>query len=493
MWKLTSFVECFNLYGYYNSGISTLSVEALLGIAAGLIAILIPVSVFLIDKNDTSLIWDKTLILERILSAKRLLAATALLLLPLTLWGHEWLRLPLFLLFCVGVGIYFWSLVKAYKWLRVAESGTPPEETYRLRQRIQYLEGLRDDEKLMIWSLTWQTPRERRAIIEDRKLMKCFIESVSVSPTGGGSDARMIQDLTANITNIQVTDWIVYEQVLVANINWLTNFESKNKKSSKKRAIENIELEAALQDLLRELIHIGLQKVTHVFFATIETGLSDKSEKQKKEFLRDYIAPVYLDALESSEDDNSIWNRFPDKWKITAPLLTSNSWGAPFAWAEWYLNTVTERINDGREQEFDRVLEHTTRYLVPDVDSILWANILIFVCSSYSDSRVQNFISTSKAFGHIGRTFVTEYRSEEEFQKAWRTNREKELEATFELIGALIETASPFAALLTKNEIKKYLREIASLKEQLFNEPEKQDRLRTLEAILKEIQKRSKK
>lgn len=138
-------------YIKFSDDLYKLTYDGLIATSAAMLALLVPISFFLIEnignKNSGSIDWDKTIIFKYVIGIKTLVALSFITF-TLIFWDFLLIRPLLFFIYVSGVIMMFYFFRRCYKWIMIIDS---KGMNYRNKLRIKMLDGLREDRDLDIW------------------------------------------------------------------------------------------------------------------------------------------------------------------------------------------------------------------------------------------------------------------------------------------------------------------------------------------------------
>lgn len=473
VWKiwLRQWVETYQaLNGWVSSG---LSIEALIGCAALLAAVLIPLAIFLIDNNETGFKWDKAVILKNVLNPFKLVISFVLLSLPLIFWTEtNYLNVVVLFLYVAGLCLLAIQIHEAYKWLVVTEAGS--RETYRTTKRISYLSKLNDNDSEAIWSLTWGD-NEARSLIDDRKLVKAFfrkMESITDTEIIGSA---MIRDFQNNLTANQIRDPLIYESI--------SQFSFTHSKLGVEADEKGYQFVHANQQVLEQLIAGAItdEYMGYMFFDQVKKYL-DNTTVNSVDVVKYLSVNIFgeLDRVEAREI--SIWENFPEEWKVSTGNLKNNKTGISQVWLHSYLEWIVRKnlFIFSEEFQYDDRVDNATRELIPDVDPMTWSELILLEYAAFSSrkdedlyaAKVRNFIESKHAIGLMGRTYgFWEDDSPDSMSsmERFKIQQQKEIRATFEMM----KLSKYFRVLSNKDLLGKFI--TATMDYELNGDKNKED------------------
>ncbi|HIB3686832.1 phage tail protein [Enterococcus sp. DIV2454a] len=138
-------------YIKFSDDLYKLTYDGLIATSAAILALLVPISFFLIEnignKNSGSIKWDKTIIFKYVIGIKTLVALSFITF-TLIFWDFLSIRPLLFFIYLSGVIMMFYFFRRCYKWIMIRDS---EGMNYRNKLRIKMLGELREDRDLDIW------------------------------------------------------------------------------------------------------------------------------------------------------------------------------------------------------------------------------------------------------------------------------------------------------------------------------------------------------
>ncbi|GAC1606592.1 MAG: hypothetical protein NVS3B3_07130 [Aquirhabdus sp.] len=181
------------------------------------------------------------------------------------------------------------------------------------------------------------------------------------------------------------------------------------------------------------------------------------------EYLSDLINTIGKQMFEQSaenDDRYSIWQHyFPESWKVTNAKLESD--GNPLAkiWNDLYIQWFISRID--QINDFDRVLDTVTLNLYPEIQPNIFAKVMIFIFTPYSEgSRIETVATRKFAFGLISRVMTGSGDDHEELNRRFRKQQETEKDATLHFFFKIMNVKNA----LNCEVIKQCRKEVAELK-----------------------------
>lgn len=197
------------------------------------------------------------------------------------------------------------------------------------------------------------------------------------------------------------------------------------------------------------------------YFHALDTHVVEN--ESNFDYLRDLIRTIGRQVLEQSaenDDRYSIWQHyFPESWKVTNDKLESDGNPAAKIWNDLYMDWCIGRI--GKTDDFDLVLDAVTPNLYPDIQPNIFAKVMTFIFTPYSEgNRIANLATTKFAFGLMSRIMTGPGDDHEEVSRRFERQNEIEKDATLHYFFKIMNLKSA----LNCDVIKQTRTEIAELK-----------------------------
>lgn len=172
-----------------------------------------------------------------------------------------------------------------------------------------------------------------------------------------------------------------------------------------------------------------------------------------------FYHPLF-ELADSSPDRGNIWERFlPDKWKIVKSNLKDERNIIANFTLKCFMEWTRNRILDVKE-DYDRPLDDAMRNLFPDVDPILWSQILIFIFSGYDpNNRIKSVIERPWNFGKFRRSFTFAGNLDKDMIIC--SKEKQSINSTFEMV--YLSLPKEFSKEFSKENIKRYMAELEKL------------------------------
>ena len=172
------------------------------------------------------------------------------------------------------------------------------------------------------------------------------------------------------------------------------------------------ELLRTIDSIFRQIeIRALKERESYSFFKKLESHV----EKYKNESVSSYsyveslfhvFYQVFFENIHDVPDRLDVWDHyFPKEWKVTKSNIEGSEKPISIISLDNFMDWASRRI-ESTSKEIDFPLDEVCRNLFPEVDSILWARILIFIFSPYGEDRLSSVIERPWNFGFVSRVRV---------------------------------------------------------------------------------------
>lgn len=340
---------------------------------------------------------------------------------------------------------------------------------------------------------------EKELSIEPVHVFKYFANKVDNlikedKPTSIYTLIKDFKDFLQNRSNFFLT---VYEEVHSKILEWhFKAWKSKYEYSHKTDGLKEVASYGNILRMLESIIESTEKQVLKgkIFFSFFEC-LKKHVEEYKEEKIEDknkrthrYIESlfhifyqVFFENIKDAPEKYDIWEYyFPKEWKITKDNLEDKDNYVSRISLDQFLGWAYPRIQRPAV-DYDEILEDAIKNLFPEVDTITWSRILLFVCTPHDpDNRVKSVIEREWNFGFSGRGYVSFIGDKKEFEKEFKEYIQQQVRNALEL--ALFRFVKQFE----KENLKRYIEELKKL-ESKYGDDSKEEghRLRLLDILEK--------
>lgn len=203
--------------------IESLSLDALISVSAAMLALLIPVAIFLVerngDKNDNSFAWDKMVVFSKVINPKFTFFSVVTITVPLVFWCSSNLNGKVFILFLFLLGNFymFFVLKSCYYWII---SKDLKKVNFREKKRFEFLDKLSNNKEISVqskvetWQKIWGSESER-VNMDSNRLIDTFTDYYTTTNTEVKNQLLLIftSKLKIDFENHSKVQQFVYSQI----------------------------------------------------------------------------------------------------------------------------------------------------------------------------------------------------------------------------------------------------------------------------------------
>ena len=450
--------------------------EALIAIPALFVALLVPIAFFLMERQDLYG-FDKNVILDKIIIAR--LSIPLVFLVSITLlFGSTTLSVLFSTLLLAVVAVV---LFRVYKWM-VSIEVLKYKTTYKQDMRLRFIRDIKNvTERVDTWAIILND--EKLMEKNQRGLVEEFIVAVKNLKDNKNSYAKtnLLGLMSRNINKIDFTDIQSYENLATYSIEYFP--ERRRVRAQRKQVTDTDSVDSyppyTQRELALNLLKIALDKkisniFDHIYFTAIKK-YTEKDDVDEAGFIRDFL-PAYIRTVKESEDYSAreLWQELSD-WIVTKDLLLEpNTWNKASNLLNAYMDAIRNNTRLGAKlsDHEARVIDDVTECLLPNINSILWFDIITFYTSGYGleenedniHGMIRSHVSTGRNFG-LASGVITSYWTDDEDARMedYRAEFQKQDEETIYILGLL------FGWLYNPKETQKVLDQIKIIEgENLF-------------------------
>lgn len=415
------------------------SKDALIAVPSIAIAILLPIVVFLIEREKYP--FDKSVVFRKVIYFKQIIFIVLANIVFLIIPGD-------FFLLCAiasSVATIVFTIiatVKTYRWV-CSYDDPSDKESYQQKMRINYLNSLKNEPEIaQTWYLLLNNGKLKE--LNQYGIVDSFIMAANKIETQKDDKEKvgfslLLNNFCDNLNNIRFT-LNDYEKMVKYSLRYY-EYEIKFRADSSKEFPPY-----GMKNLFWGLFKIATTNINdynlygYTFFKTINRKCTELKQGQGK-FLEIFLVDLFLEFDKNSVDVFRIWNGdFFRRLTVTKEKLTSSDketrqntisiFNAYMVYAQKYIQSYSDEKNS-------KCLEGITEYVFRKIDPIFWFDINTLygrMFGSIDDnvyhSIVNSWCSNGRDFGLCGRgvSFVSEMAtdvSKEEKEKEIRDKLEE--------------------------------------------------------------------
>lgn len=348
------------------------SEAALIAVPAIIVAILLPLAIFLADRGEIQYSFDKNVIFRKILLFK-VFIPTVLVTSVVLLLNYKPLSLVAVAVLLVETTC---MLVRTYRWFCSYELSNTVN--YRQKLRLDFLNGIKSQRELLE---TWGLILSDKDLAHKNQvgLMDAFIDAVKriEDDEYGAAKSTLLRQLNGNLGKISFYNVDVFKK--------LVKFASGYYRQEREFREHNDVLASPyeLRNLLMNLMQKAFEEkeytsaLSYVFFTEIEVVLQGSCDD-----LRGFMRDLFASLETSSVNLFHLWqNKFLKELVVTDEALKNGKLKERTRIIfQSYLEYMMEKLM--RLDELDdrkiQVLEKATEYILREVDPRLWLDLMSF-------------------------------------------------------------------------------------------------------------------
>ena len=468
-----------------------LSVEGLIALPALMTSFLIALAIYNFEDSKKGLLIDASTIMTQVVRVPRVIWSFMLISGVVVFFevrqNLSWTIPLLTIVYLLGLLLLVQSLQRSYQWARSLESND--SKNIRTIMRTKYLANLRDEEKISAWEKIWQADDDSRKLIDQRELVRLFIESIREITPKNHTAASMVRNFTSAIDTMALNDPVIMDHLTKFCLSEARGLVAKPTKS---KEYELLRYTMGVRSLFIAILNKALESNDHSLYSLIHSSREYLSNKGLDEsHFVDVLATNLLDRIKNEDDKSWAWDNIPDDWKVTTKNLeNTKNRKASLAMLNAYSRMLNSLPLYTKSGELNTPLQTITAEILPDADPILWAKLFSFHWSPYGvgkdesseHAQVRNYLENHLSFGFAGHTH-TQYGEYDADTARQAVEREEQ-----EVIDIAVKTTM-FGFFHDDAIMKRYFAAIRKLKKQYADDEKRFNKLIYLESILKRVQK----
>lgn len=468
----------------------SLSVEGLIALPALMASFLIALAIYNFEDSRKGLLIDASTIMTQVVKVPHIIWSfifvSGIVILFEVNSSLAWLLSILMITYLLGLLLLVQSLWRSYLWARSLETGEA--KNIRTIMRTLYLKNLKDAEKVAAWEKLWYADEESRNLIDQRELVRLFIESLYQITSKNDTATSMVRNFISAIDTISIDDPIIMEYL----IKFCLSEGGRLVNESAKGADSQIAYTISVRDLFMAILDKALEKNNNSLYSLIHTSMEYLASHNIDEvYFIGVFATNLIDKIKDKEDKSWVWGDIPNEWKVTVKNLddTKNK-KAALAMLNAYSRMLNSMPLYTKPGELNMSLQTITAEILPNADPMLWAKLFSFHWSPYGvnkgesseHAQVRNYIENHLSFGFMSHVH-TQYGDYDNKTAREAVEREEQ-----EVIDIAVKT-TVFGFFHNDETMKRYLLAIRQLKNEYSYDKDKLNKLLYLESVLKKIQK----
>jgi len=306
----------------------------------------------------------------------------------------------------------------------------------------------------------------------------------------------LLKDFGDFLKNRSIISLTVYETVPSKILEWYFKAWKRRygyKAGDRQKELANHNILRMLNSIIKIIEERTLKgHISFSFFECLETHVEkykgEKIEDENKR-IRCYTESLFLifyqvffKNIKDAPEEYEIWEYyFPKDWKITKDNLENEDNYVSRISLDNFLRWAYPRIQQP-VADYDEILEGVIKKLFPEIDTIVWSRILLFVHHTTfdPDKGIKSVIECEWNFGFSGRGYVGFIGDKKKFEKEFNENMQQQEKNAFELALSLLVKQ------FEKENLQRYIEEVKRLESEYSDDPKEEGhRLRLLDILEK--------
>ncbi len=413
---------------------SNISLDALVGFSAAILALLIPIVILVVESNkDSSFPLDNQVFFHELINPKKFISSFLFITVFLIAWK---LSLKLFIIIFYSIGIYYFVILlkNLYNWISAFDG---KQNNFKKTQRKNYLldNSVSDEEATSVWKLIWSQNNvlnpDNSVIIRPSFDISEFFDlfkkrylhmrtSKSKFATG------FLSNFVYNFDKLSFSRSDVFSSIyLFTSKNIFSNMS--NQENKKKLSDDFFLFDQLMESILDRAF--SEQNQLYILFALMNKTFDEQTIKVSARFINRFGLDIFKRAGKL-KNNKIFFSSFPDKWKINSEKITLEK-NEPntnklnkisIAWYYAYLNFLNfKNFNDGglsfygndkTDSDDSWFVQELTVKIIEKADPILFSDLYLLSVNHPDIESVENrktltyqWVIQKKKFGLIGRVY----------------------------------------------------------------------------------------
>lgn len=386
--------------------LSSVNQDGIIALVSGLLALLLPLVIFLMDKNiSQSLKWDKMVILQNVINPAKFLIMIGCLLLPLLWWKDSppnKLNNYLAAIVIIGLVLYTFMLIRIYKWISNWNDKDP--NGYQVKMRTKFLTDFKNNRQfLSSWEEIFSMEDASNAAFPDKLIfVKSFFNLLEEDELNSDTKFFLLRSFNSQLNSLKLDNYeaanFFYDHFIAYYFNNIQEKENKRLKVTADITM-NLTINRIKKDPTEEM----------QFFHCMKNAFDNNEPEEIKRFIKLYGEKlIVLDT--DTQATFSYWEWFPREWLIHSVADLD----VPYK-KEWFVklnNILLNEIISSDQIDYQNIskrsisLQNTLEHMLPDIDLIAYADLFYlftFYLTSVKKEEPINYlnkwITSPRSFG----------------------------------------------------------------------------------------------
>ncbi|KGH87570.1 hypothetical protein X350_08255 [Oenococcus oeni S12] len=413
---------------------SNISLDALVGLSAAILALLIPIVILVVESNkDSSFPLDNQVFFHELINPKKFISSFLFITVFLIAWK---LSLKPFIIIFYSIGIYYFVILlkNLYNWISAFDG---KQNNFKKTKRKKYLldNSVSDEEATSVWKLIWSqnnilNPDNSviiRPYFDISEFFDLFKKRYLHMRTSKSKFATgFLSNFVYNFDKLSFSRSDVFSSIyLFTSKNIFSNI---NNQDNKKKLSDDFFLFDQLMESILDRA-FSEQNQLYILFALMNKTFDEQTIKVSARFINRFGLDIFKRAGKL-KNNKIFFSSFPDKWKINSEKITLEK-NEPntnklnkisIAWYYAYLNFLNfKNFNDGglsfygndkTDSDDSWFVQELTVKIIEKADPILFSDLYLLSVNHPDIESVENrktliyqWVIQKKKFGLIGRVY----------------------------------------------------------------------------------------
>lgn len=379
-------IVLYRMYGIdfniLNQIMMQIDISALIAIPAISVALLLPIVLLLLNRENQAYAFDNKIILEQVFRYKTFVFLLLLTSALLCFHCNTIVKTVIIVNEALLIYLDFQIAERTYKWFCVNDKNG--KKTFRQAMRLKYLDSLEDPNEIYeAWQSVFSGKFKNKNHIG---LIESYIRSFSKlnSSKYGKIDyirnASFINLLIKNLPNIKYNDFEQYRLLVSFSLSFARSEASDSARSEADLSMCRNQRELFVA-MLKLVLKYPENYFRYAFFSEVDKTAKRMSIETLYWFSRRTF-PVFLGMLEECDYSlDKIWNISPLETLIIteADFTTEDGMARKKGALDGYIDYISSKINSRKPGENNKqVIDGVTELIFRDIDLPLWMDILTY-------------------------------------------------------------------------------------------------------------------
>ncbi|MFL2114923.1 hypothetical protein [Leuconostoc carnosum] len=355
--------------------LTSINQDGIISLVSGLLALLLPLVIFLMDKNISQILkWEKIVILQNVINPSKFLVMIACLLLP-PLWWRDSpsniLNKCLVTVIFIGLVFYTFMLIRIYKWISNWNEKDP--EGYQVKLRTNFLTDFKNNRHFLpSWQEVLSEKDANYAAFPDRLIFfKALFKLLEEKELEINSKIFLLSSFNSQFDSLKFdsidTVKFFYDNFVADYFDTIPRTRNKIFQTAADKTM-NLTINRITKDSMESM----------QFFYSMKIAFDNNENKTNKKFIEKYGEKlIVLDV--DTQANFSYWEWFPSEWTIHSVADLDEP--SKKYWFFKLNNILFDEIISSDEINYQNIsnksvsLQNMLEHMLPGIDLIAYADL----------------------------------------------------------------------------------------------------------------------